>query len=877
MIDHVMGRLIAEEIVSYSPGTLSDANRLPPPRGEKNNRSFVASLLRMTAGGVFALLCVVLLQAAHTEGASGADLLLNESLANEPGAVTSLEWVELLNWPDTGDGSLNLKGYRVVDGRDTTMFDTNLTIPPGGFVIVSRKPTGTGSFESYWGNNSGVWGDTPGESFPVVAAKISLRNSNDTVTLVAPTGDTSRMIWSGDGGDGVSLERIRPHHGDAQDNFAYCIDTSGSTPGRVNSVFPVRGDLAVDSLRLHPVDPGWSDTLDITVYITNAGLGAVPSAGIEVYDDPVPSRTGDALLPVGSAMIPLLQELARDSIAIRWPNPPPGAHELIARLAPDGSSLNNTASSQVTVRFSQPLVIITEFLANPTVGGPDEWIEISNRAAFPINMTGTRIGDSSGASPLPDSAGLFAPGDFWVLVENETAFRAHYPFCTGRVISIADWHELNNTGDRIRLIGAAGEMIDSVSFRRVFENNRSVERTELSPTVAPSDYWKGSADSFGGTPGQSNSVFPILNDLSLDSLTVTPSQPLWEEPIRIAFHISNTGIDSARGITIDLYEDLDLSSPGQMLEAITSREVPPLEKGAVSTVDADWDDARPGIHRLVGRIRIDGDSLNNTAAAVVTVRHSKPLLIISEYLANPDVDGPGEWIEISNQASFAVNMTAVRIGDSTDATPLPPGTGRIESGAFWVLAESEMNFRGFYTGFDGTVIGIPRWRELNNDGDRIRLLGAAGEIIDSVSFRATYEKNHSAERLELSPSLAGPDDWAESVDPSGGTPGRENSASRALAGPFHVAVSPNPIYLSAEQAVQIEYRLQIGARLTLKIFNRGGQLVRTIADELPAATGSVAWDGTDATGAQVRPGPYILLARSDPDGITRKLVIVVGP
>ena len=65
--------------------------------------------------------------------------------------------------------------------------------------------------------------------------------------------------------------------------------------------------------------------------------------------------------------------------------------------------------------------------------------------------------------------------------------------------------------------------------------------------------------------------------------------------------------------------------------------------------------------------------------------------------------------------------------------------------------------------------------------------------------------------------------------------------------------------------------------MTLKIFDRSGQLVKTIADEAPSATGMMTWDGTDDDGAAVRPGAYVLLARSDPSGDVVKKVIVVGP
>jgi hypothetical protein len=546
-----------------------------------------AHLVVITAGLVFA-------RCSIPSCASAGDLIVNEALANEPGSTTTLEWVELLNWPDSGNGTVRLQGYKLVDGLDTTHLDTGLDVPPGGFIILARKPTGTGSFESIWGDNSGVWGDSPPESFPVLGAKISLRNTNDTVTLISPVGVSTRMIWSRDAGDGISIERIRPNSNDAADNFAFCRDPSGSTPGRMNSVFPVRGDLSIDSMSVSPSQPRWRDTLAVIIHLTNTGLGVTLPLPIEIWDDAVPSQTGDFLNLVATVWTATVEELATYSILVLWPNPRPGPHTIVARLGDDGNSLNNTAALSTLIRFSSPLVVVSEFLANPTIGGPDEWVEISNQAEFPINLAGARIGDSSGSSPLPDDVGMIGPGEFWVLAENETAFRSYYSAFDGRLIPIGSWHEFNNTGDRIRLIGGGGEIIDSF-------------------------------------------------------------------------------------------------------------------------------------------------------------------------------------------------------------------------------------------------------------------------------------------RVGLSSTFAETADWAASVDSSKATPGRENSAQRSLAGPFAVRVSPNPTYLSSGEPIRIEYQLQIGEQLTLKIFDRNGRLVRTIADKTPAATGSVPWDATDGSGARVRPGPYVLLARSDPQGHQTKLVIVVGP
>ncbi len=182
-----------------------------------------------------------------------------------------------------------------------------------------------------------------------------------------------------------------------------------------------------------------------------------------------------------------------------------------------------------------------------------------------------------------------------------------------------------------------------------------------------------------------------------------------------------------------------------------------------------------------------------------------------------------------------------------------------------------------YPEFDGMVIEVLSWPSLNNSDDLIRLIGAAGEIIDSLSYGDLFDDNRSFERVALSPDLSSPEDWVASVDPSGATPGRTNSVSRELAGAFRVEASPNPFYRSTGQSAEITYQMEIGEQLTLKIFDRAGRLVRTIADETPAATGSVSWDGTDDAGGRLRPGPYVIYARSEPAGTMRKLVVVVGP
>ncbi|MBI3872742.1 MAG: lamin tail domain-containing protein [candidate division Zixibacteria bacterium] len=701
-------------------------------------------------------------------------------MANEPGSATSLEWIELLNWPDTGHGTVTLSGYRYVDGKDTTLLDTGLVVSPGHFVILARRVTGTSSFESLWGNNSGVWGDTSSESYPVIGVtKMSLRNSGDTVTLLWPGSGRSVLWWRSDGPDGISIERIRPNRGDDLSNYALCRAPAGSTPGRMNSVLPLRGDLALDSLWFVSTNPAWGLPLAVRVSVTNVGFGDVNNAVIDLSAAPILSTESGNAQIVDSVIIAHIGEETSQTLNLEWTSPPPGPSHLTARIRSDPDSTNNVDTASTAVRFTQPLVIVSEYMAGPAPGGPDEWVELSNQAGFPVNLSGTRIGDSLNTEALPGQTDLLPPGALWILAESASRFRTFYPGFTGTVFEIPGWRELNNTGDRIRLVGAAGEIIDSVSYRTTYDGNRSTERVELKPALAAPGDWTVCRDPSGATPGQVNSVQRgEPGSLTIDSIQVSPDGPGWGEAITIQVAVHNPDFGPVALTEVSLFEDSDLRSPGTNLTLLTTWSVTGLGEGEAENLTYEWNGASPGIQRVVARIDSSAVMDGSEAAQVVVVHHTQPLIIVSEYLAGPTSDGPGEWVEMYNASQFPIAMNGTALGDSDGHAPLPPETGQINPGDFWILTQNADQFRSFYPAFSGTVLVITGWRDLNNAGDEIRLLGAAGEIIDSLSYRASYGKNQSTERRELSPTFADRRDWGGSRDPAGATPGKPNSINR---------------------------------------------------------------------------------------------------
>ncbi len=1080
------------------------------------------------------LYSALVLCASHSR--AHAALILNEALANEPGATTTLEWVEILNWPDTGQ-AISLAVYKYIDGGQTVLLDTNIFIQAGGYAVLARKATGASSFEERWGNASGVWGDHASESYPIVAvSQMSLRNSSDTIRLVSPMGDTSMILWQSDSGDGVSIERIRPGPNDAPANFATCRAPSGSTPGTENSVFPPRGELALDTVVVGPANPVSGQPVQFAVRIINLGFGEVAGGTVELL------RTGQLPQPINSANFDAIPEGGETTVVMTWADPRPGVTDLLIRVSSDADTSNNSYSLQLTSRFDKPYMIISEYLANPDPGGPEEWIEVANVSATTINLLQLRVGDSLNTELIPAAAGEVPAGEFILLVENQAAFRAFYPAFAGSVIQVPGWRALNNTGDGIRLIGPSGEIIDSLSFRTTYPDNHSAERVELSVKFAAQGDWAECEDDAGATPGRPNSVMRgDPGSLILDSVWLAPSAPAWGDTIRIFAAVSNSSFGPASGWSILASRDLDFSAPGASLSEIGESVIPATGEDESAVIEVIWSSAAPGIHRVHVALRDESGATISTSANVTTVLFSKPLIIISEYMAAPSSSGPGEWIELYNPSGITLSLQGVRIGDSAGLSTIPPPSLEMAPGTFLVIAQDENRFRGHFTNFNGQVrslgnwfilndsgdrlrvigsgdeiidsisftglqtqnrsierreliadfadprdwgesidfwgatpgmpnsirryavdvsidsvvletdrvvwpgpvrgtayisnlgfgpandvfvsvivtglgevhrlthastiasgerveipfeIQTPRiglnsfdylldeddfgnnnyasdqiwaaspfpsvivteylsdpdalgpgewieiynastvevamagfsvgdssslspipatlvdylapgdflvlcadrqrfvgfypafdgelrqltvWRELNNSGDKIRIRGAAGEIVDSLSYASGHGDNVSSERLAFSSTFSVPSEWTRCVDPSGATPGRYNSVNAASAGTLQVDVSPNPVFRSAGQQARIDYRLEIGESLTLKIYDRAGRLVRTIVDDTPSATGFVDWNGTDDDGYNLRPGPYVLFARSEPAGSMKKMVVVIAP
>jgi hypothetical protein len=210
---------------------------------------------------------------------SNSNVIINELQANEPGSFTKLEWVELYNADSI---SHDLGGWAFACKEDTTTIPPNTSIPANGFLILARQllsnPPDSISFEGWWGNRSGIWGDSPEENYPALQVDMSLTNSGGTVALIDPDNNIQTFTWDQDCGDGISWERISPD----QDIWNCCVGAEKSTPGRKNSTSPTHSDNLNLSLEPNPFSPdgdGFED--EVTFHYT---LPTISDFTLKIFD-----------------------------------------------------------------------------------------------------------------------------------------------------------------------------------------------------------------------------------------------------------------------------------------------------------------------------------------------------------------------------------------------------------------------------------------------------------------------------------------------------------------------------------------------------------------------------------------------------------------
>jgi hypothetical protein len=461
---------------------------------------------------------------------STADVVINEVLVNEPGSNTKLEWVELFN---TDSMDHDLEGWLFVSKDDTAVISSGTIIPSGGFLIIARKlvsePPDSISFEGYWGDGNGVWGDSELEDFPAIEAKMSLTNSGGTISLIDPDNIKRSFTWDDDCGDGISLEKISSEGSDQPDNWSCCLHPNKNTPGKINSLTPAENDLSIQSEELFssPQVPLEDSSFSLIAIVRNAGTAKSFANEIVFFND----RNWDDVLGedeqlADSILIPPLKIDEADTISIEV-NFPKGNYRICARIGEDEKNFNNQAFVSLKVRGTLPDLVINEFMCNPDLSlSQTEWVELYNRSENPISIKNWLLGDSMEQNLITPDEVEIEPKGFLIITQDKDEFGVTYPEVSCEVIEQESWQSLNNTGDKVILKDSLGLLEDEVSYLGSgTEKGTSWERIDYDLPASDEDNWWRCTDPVGATPGKENSLHTHYSDKIELILTPNPFSP----------------------------------------------------------------------------------------------------------------------------------------------------------------------------------------------------------------------------------------------------------------------------------------------------------------------------------------------------------------
>jgi len=462
-------------------------------------------------------------------GSARRSIVINEIMY---APAVEAEWVELLN---TSDGDVDLKNWKLSNRNTYSSYNITTAsriLPAHGYAVVAKDTALLSNFHPA----------IPSLVIQSPALPTYLfNNGGDAVVLFDGRGaimDSVRYSPSWGGIGGVSLERIQPEK-DSNDstNWGSSEDSTGSTPGRKNSLTPVDYDLG--ALRFFTLEASPSSAT-IEAVVQNDGMKPAGNYSVSLFSDAncdsIPQES--ELLERKPSTSPLGPGDSA-TFTFTWSNPPAGRRLLIMRIDFPGDLRlkNNLAFDSVNVAFAPGSIVINEIMYQP-MPGQSEYVELFNRGAGAVNLAGWTLSDMRDKSGnnhellISRSAANVASGGYLVVAADSSILNA-FPNLDGTSAHVVILNKsslnLNDGGDDVILRDITGRVIDSVRYNPQWHNpnlsdvtGRSLER--VNPDLGSNDWrnWSTCANPAGGTPGMRNSIFTVSLPTNL-SLTFSPN------------------------------------------------------------------------------------------------------------------------------------------------------------------------------------------------------------------------------------------------------------------------------------------------------------------------------------------------------------------
>ena len=538
------------------------------------------------------------------------------------------------------------------------------------------------------------------------------------------------------------------------------------------------------------------------------------------------------------------------------------------------NTLNNgTANFSYFVPFQYD-VVIDELMADPTpvVALPaNEWLELKNTSAFPINLLNWRLGKSTSESGTMPSYILPAGG--YVIVCTGSAVAAMSPF--GPVISVASFPSLNNDADRIYVRSPQGVIIHSVNYTDAWYKNElkkdggwTLEMIDTKNPCTGINNWKASTDVKGGTPAAKNSVDALNADVVAPKLLrayapdATHVTLVFDEPVDSSNAATAGSYSLSDGIAITNALPLSVS-----FDRVSLTLSAPLIANKIYTLTANSVTDCSG--NAIGR--------SKTARVGLTARTDSFDIVVNEILFNPKPNGT-DYVEFFNRSKKILNLKNAYIANRNT-------TGAVSSiaqftaedylffpGDYIVVTEDASLVKRDHVANDGNAfLQIKTMPSFNDDDGNVIVLNEQGIVIDEVKYSEKWhfalisnEEDVALERINPDAASVRSNFHSAASSVGYGTPTYKNSQNRIdLEVQGDISITPaivSPDNDGIDDFATIQYSFpEPGYVANITIFDAAGRAVRFLErNALSGVKGYYRWDGLGEKMQKLSAGIYII-------------------
>ena len=135
------------------------------------------------------------------------------------------------------------------------------------------------------------------------------------------------------------------------------------------------------------------------------------------------------------------------------------------KITPSGDVQLTAFLNAAATTIADPIVITEINFASAPEADSDDWIELYNRTATAIDLTGWQFTDGAGhAYPFPADTVLW-PNSYLVLCQDRIKFKAVHPDVKNRLGNLG--FGLSGEGESLRVLDPKNKIVDRVDYRSV--------------------------------------------------------------------------------------------------------------------------------------------------------------------------------------------------------------------------------------------------------------------------------------------------------------------------------------------------------------------------------------------------------------------------